>query len=293
MEKRRDYRVRSRSRRAEEEVDAIAVALTVQIIVCIILLMAVGVAKKINYEKYDQFKQEFTQLVNDASGEQLAAYLQELGNIGQNFFTSVENLLRRILWGEEPPVSPPSSQSSTAQESFAYSYLEPLSIVTKPVPYAMGPNLTQQLEAPPGHTLAPVYLAGYARPPVAGEVTSAYAYRLHPVDGQLDFHNGIDVAAPEGRGILAALPGEVVEVGYSETYGNYIILQHATNLKTFYGHCSDILAKEGMAVRQGERIALVGQTGLATGPHLHFSVIVEGQFVDPYWILSDYLELVE
>ena len=92
---------------------------------------------------------------------------------------------------------------------------------------------------------------------------------------------------------MAALPGEVVEVGYSSVYGNYIVLQHATNLKTFYAHCSQIIAKEGMAVRQGERIALVGKTGLATGPHLHFSVIVEEQFADPYWILSDYLELVE
>ncbi|MGI6403908.1 MAG: M23 family metallopeptidase [Oscillospiraceae bacterium] len=293
MDRRRDYRFRSRNRRIDEEVDAVAVALTVQIIICIILLIAAGTAKKINQEKYGQFKQEFIHLVNDTSGEQLAAYFQELGDISQSFFTSVENFLRRVLWGGDSPEQTPAPPPSPDQESFGYSYLAPQEISTRQVPFAMGGNLTQQMEAPDGNTLAPVYLAGSARPPIAGEVTSPFAYRLHPVDGKVDFHNGIDVAAPEGRGILAALPGEVVEVGYSSVYGNYIVLQHATNLKTFYAHCSQIIAKEGMAVRQGERIALVGKTGLATGPHLHFSVIVEEQFADPYWILSDYLELVE
>lgn len=291
---RRDYRSRSRSRRPDTEVDAVAVALTVQIIVCLILLLAVGIAKRVNEEEYSRFQQEFIHLVgNDASTEQLATYFQELGDLGQSFFNSVENLLRRIFGGGEGASQAPSASPPANQESFSYSYLEPQEVTTGRVPFAMGGNLARQMEAPAGNTLAPVYLAGKVRPPLAGEVTSPFAYRLHPLDDKVDFHNGIDVAAPEGRGILAALPGEVVETGYSETYGNYIILQHATNLKTFYAHCSKIIAKEGIAVRQGERIALVGQTGVATGPHLHFSVIVEEQFADPYWILSEYLELVE
>jgi len=149
------------------------------------------------------------------------------------------------------------------------------------------------LPVPEGASIAPVMLGGRMRPPVTGIITSPFAYRVHPVSETVNFHTGIDIAAEEGRPILAALPGVVVEVGWSDIYGNYIILEHAGNLRTFYGHCSVIIAKEGMVVSQGERIAKVGNTGMSTGSHLHFSVIVDGVYTDPLWVLGDFVRVVD
>jgi len=73
----------------------------------------------------------------------------------------------------------------------------------------------------------------------------------------------------------------VAEVGESDIYGNYIRLRHGSTLETVYCHCSAILAWEGAIIRKGERVAEVGATGLVTGPHLHFEVRLEGDYVDP------------
>jgi len=142
---------------------------------------------------------------------------------------------------------------------------------------------------PGGSWLSPVFFSARMRPPVTGPVTSAFGWRVHPITEAADFHRGIDIAAPEGRAILAALPGEVIEVGYSRIYGNFIMLAHSANLRTSYSHCSEIIAREGMMIRQGERIAKVGSTGVATGPHLHFAVIAHDRYVNPYWALSDFV----
>jgi murein DD-endopeptidase MepM/ murein hydrolase activator NlpD len=112
------------------------------------------------------------------------------------------------------------------------------------------------------------------------------------VSEEEDVHTGMDIAAVAGRAILCALPGTVTEVGQSPTYGKTITVRHSENLETFYAHCSEIVAKVGMVVRQGERIAKVGQTGVTTGPHLHFSVLVAGQYCDPYWLLKDDVKLL-
>jgi murein DD-endopeptidase MepM/ murein hydrolase activator NlpD len=89
------------------------------------------------------------------------------------------------------------------------------------------------------------------------------------------------------------MPGQVTEIGVDETYGNYIVLQHAMNLSTFYGHCSEILVEKGQAVEAGENIALVGASGLTTGAHLHFSVINDGRFINPELVLKDYVRPVQ
>ena len=82
---------------------------------------------------------------------------------------------------------------------------------------------------------------------------------------------------PHGR-----LSGAVVEeTGYSESYGNFVVLRHSDRLKTTYNHCSKILASQGEQLARGDRIALVGSTGISTGPHLHFEVVIEGLKADP------------
>lgn len=142
------------------------------------------------------------------------------------------------------------------------------------------------LPVPEYATTAPIIINYPLTPPVSGKITSGFGYRLHPVTGERDFHTGIDIAADEGTPIAAALPGTVVEVGYDGIYGNYIRLSHGTNIETRYCHCSEILAEEGSKLREGERIALVGSTGMTTGAHLHFEVLADGLLADPAGVLE-------
>ncbi len=108
--------------------------------------------------------------------------------------------------------------------------------------------------------------------PVAGKITSPFGYRQHPIYGKRLFHNGVDIGAEEGTEIVAALSGTVKEAGAEETFGNYVILSHGNDLFTVYAHCKTLLVKKGQSVEKGEAIALVGSTGVSTGPHLHFEV---------------------
>ena len=142
------------------------------------------------------------------------------------------------------------------------------------------------LPAAEGTTLAPYFLTASMWSPVSGLVTSRFGWRGHPVSGQEDFHTGVDIAAAQGTPILAALPGVVEQTGYSESYGNFVVLRHSDNLRTTYNHCSEILAKEGEQLARGDRIALVGSTGISTGPHLHFEVEVKGLKADPLQALE-------
>ena len=142
------------------------------------------------------------------------------------------------------------------------------------------------LPAAEGTTLAPYFLTASMWSPVSGLVTSRFGWRSHPVSGEQDFHKGVDIAATQGTPILAALPGVVEQTGYSESYGNFVVLRHSDNLRTTYNHCSEILAKEGEQLARGDRIALVGSTGISTGPHLHFEVEVKGLKADPLQALE-------
>ena len=101
------------------------------------------------------------------------------------------------------------------------------------------------LPAAEGTTLAPYFLTASMWSPVSGLVTSRFGGRWHPGSGEQDFHKGVDIAAAQGTPILAALPGVVEQTGYSESYGNFVVLRHSDNLRTTYNHCSEILAKEG------------------------------------------------
>ena len=95
-------------------------------------------------------------------------------------------------------------------------------------------------------------------------------------------HTGVDFGAPTGATIRAAGGGTVLLSAYNRGYGNCVIIDHGGGVTTLYGHCSARLVREGQQVRQGQEIARVGATGLATGPHLHFEVRHNGVPVRPY-----------
>ncbi|GMO62570.1 MAG: hypothetical protein Ta2A_09270 [Treponemataceae bacterium] len=112
--------------------------------------------------------------------------------------------------------------------------------------------------------------------------TSAFGWRNDPISNVRSRHTGIDMAAPLGTPIRAAMSGKVVDVGYSRIYGNYVIINHGNGYQTLYGHMRYAAqAKKGASISQGTRIGYVGSTGYSTGPHLHFSVYKNGKLVDP------------
>ncbi len=94
-------------------------------------------------------------------------------------------------------------------------------------------------------------------------------------------HKAIDIAGPVGTKIFASLSGTVVESRYAGDYGYYVLIDHGNGVKTRYAHCSTLYAKVGDTVTAGQTIALMGNTGYSTGPHLHFEVILNGTRVDP------------
>lgn len=116
--------------------------------------------------------------------------------------------------------------------------------------------------------------------PVFGEVTSGYGPRIHPITKQYEIHQGIDIAAPKGAVVRAVAAG-TVETGQSAGFGNYVIIKHNSTLETLYGHLDKIYTPSGTVVAAGEAIGTVGSTGLSTGSHLHFEVIVNHKAVDP------------
>ncbi|MDR3644392.1 MAG: M23 family metallopeptidase, partial [Clostridia bacterium] len=117
-------------------------------------------------------------------------------------------------------------------------------------------------------------------------LTSKFGWRVNPITKKISFHTGIDLAVAEGTPVAAALPGKVCGRGQSAAYGNYIILDNGGGVKTFYGHCQAILAPLGAVLRAGDIIAKSGNTGMTTGPHLHFEIRVRNIYVNPLWLLT-------
>lgn len=118
--------------------------------------------------------------------------------------------------------------------------------------------------------------------PASGPVTSPYGVRIHPVTGKRKQHTGIDYGAPHGSSILAAAAGTVIVSGYnSGGYGNYVVINHGNGVTSLYAHASALLVSKGQQVTQGQPIARVGSTGMSTGPHLHFEVLINGSHTNP------------
>lgn len=120
---------------------------------------------------------------------------------------------------------------------------------------------------------------------MAGRLTSAFGPRTHPVTGARQFHAGVDIGLPAGAFIYPPFSGRVIFSGPTRGYGNLITLAHADGFTTSYGHNAANLIPVGTMVDEEVPIAIVGATGMATGPHLHFEVRRDGHPVDPEALL--------
>lgn len=128
-----------------------------------------------------------------------------------------------------------------------------------------------------------VSAGGFVWPvPASRTITSEFGYRYHPSTGRYHFHSGIDIAASTGSQILAASGGTVTSAGFNSSMGNYVMIAHGNGLVTIYMHASVLCVSSGENVSAGQQIAMVGSTGDSTGPHLHFSVRLNGTYVSPW-----------
>jgi len=123
--------------------------------------------------------------------------------------------------------------------------------------------------------------------PASGRISSPYGYRMAPFAGVRMFHTGVDIAAPMGSPIKAAMAGRVTQVGIDESWGNFVVVSHHSGYRTFYAHMSVVRVKEGAYVETGGRIGDVGSTGLSTGPHVHFTVYKNGVTVNPLSLMRN------
>ena len=119
------------------------------------------------------------------------------------------------------------------------------------------------------------------RKPAVGYFTSGFGIRKAPIGGRVKMHEGLDIANRPGTVIRAPADGTVVYADGKAGYGQTLILDHGYGLETWYGHTRKIFVRKGAAVRRGDQIALLGNSGRSTGPHLHYEVRVHGTPVDP------------
>lgn len=122
--------------------------------------------------------------------------------------------------------------------------------------------------------------------PVSGYRSSGFGYRLHPILHTVRFHYGTDLAANAGEAVLAFTAGTVDYAGYDDSFGWHLSIDHGDGWKTLYAHCSRLDVTEGQQVERGQQIALVGSTGLATGPHLHFELTRDGIYLNPEYYIN-------
>lgn len=126
----------------------------------------------------------------------------------------------------------------------------------------------------------------YIKPLYGGRITSTFGPRKRPTKGASSNHKGIDWATPIGTPIFASCGGTVAKAGWGSGYGNVVYINHPDGRQTRYGHLSKILVRAGQSVSQGQKIALSGNTGVSTGPHVHFEILIGGSQVNPLKYVS-------
>ncbi len=123
------------------------------------------------------------------------------------------------------------------------------------------------------------------RPLLGGRLKDKFGFRLHPLLEKVRHHKGIDIAAERGTEVFATAAGKVDKVvtkyKKNQGWGKYVMIDHGFGIKTLYGHLSKVLVRQGQEIDRWKPIGLVGETGLATGPHLHYEVRKDGTHIDP------------
>ncbi len=146
-------------------------------------------------------------------------------------------------------------------------------IVKEEITYQAVPKIVER-----GTKIPPTYI----KPISGGRLTSRFGRRSRPTRGASTNHKGVDWATPTGTAVFASCGGTVAKAGWGSGYGYVVYINHPDGRQTRYGHLSKVLVSPGQTVSQGQKIALSGNTGISTGPHLHFEILINGSQVDPF-----------
>jgi murein DD-endopeptidase MepM/ murein hydrolase activator NlpD len=228
-----------------------------------------------------------SQIRTDLFIETLADAVAKAGGLG------IAKMLQRELGGgaPEPAAAPPSASRRTAFAPVA-ARANPIDDLDDPnssAPLPEDPEAASIDDFQPGaaaHHAAPAAAPALGAAPAGGgevtdEITSGFGPRVHPLTHDVRFHTGVDLRAREGAPIRAAAAGVVRSAGPRGGYGNAVEIDHGNGTSTLYAHASALLVEAGQRVAPGQAVALVGQTGSATGPHLHFELRRNDHPVDP------------
>jgi len=212
--------------------------------------------------------------------EKLDIYSAALDSIATAINPKAKDGLPSVKGNYYPYTS--SADAKTPDSPFAYDdFLNSrITQIESSLTYIFGVLHSQQA----GALVAETELPSDQKPsiyPTFGRVSDGWGMRIHPVYRKLAFHYGLDLANAPGTPIYATASGKVVHTGYDREYGKLIKISHNSTYETRYGHLYSFLVREGDIVKRGQIIGLMGDTGVTTGPHLHYEVLVNGAKVNP------------
>ena len=281
----------------------------IQLLVSLVLFLLVYIGRGVFPALFELWRNA---ILNDVD---FPAAFQEFGRAvsdGQPLMESLEALGVRIMGGEPEPDEPEPVDKEPVNvvllsktPGVGQAWLNTHGVMSgtgaeKTVDEPFLPPVSQQLETAvpqeysedgvklPANVSFVFYELGLPETvdPVTGPVTSAFGYRDDPFTGAYGFHLAMDIGAEEGTEIKAFADGVVESVGEDDVYGLNLRIAHANGVSSFYAHCSKLLVEKGDTVVCGQTVALVGQTGGATGPHLHLAIEKDHVRLDPAYYVG-------
>ncbi len=219
--------------------------------------------------------------VNDMHSEDILQIGQELliPAMDALVYTVVEG---DTMWGVADAFDADFDEIVAANPDVNADALQPGDILF--VPGGTPPSRRTML-ASRGGSRTPAVTGSFSIWPVYDSVTDWFGWRTHPVTGVWHLHDGIDINAPTGTPVAAVASGTVTTAGWLGGYGYAVKVDHGDGIMTMYAHLSEVAVWEGQWVEAGELVGYSGSTGNSTGPHLHFTVLVWGEPVDPWgWL---------
>lgn len=245
----------------------------VQMIVCSFLALAAYVLKLTDSELYTKIRDEYYTNINIS----LISTEEEPGTLSErlNCATDTEPTMTTVKYIE-------------AADDVRSDVLQYLNLLHNSTQYMADDNVQ---DAVPTSEIVDgsIKISEYLLPPLEkGIFTSYFGGRDDPSTGVWTVHKGIDIAADCGDNIYSVMAGTVITAEESDSFGNYVVIDHGNNIQTLYAHCSKLYVNEGDTVKKGDVIAAVGSTGDSTGNHLHFEIHVDDVCYDPYDLVKSF-----
>lgn len=214
-------------------------------------------------------------------------------NLNEDAASAYTSYSYKIEIGKEELIINPDELSAMSK---SYEFVEPMNLPpvlknsTTYVPFAYAERMVERadngIQSPPerynldfiysGEVLSVLYPFD-----TWWKVTSVFGERIHPVTGEKTMHNGVDIGADEGEAVKAGIDGMVIENGFDEEYGNYVILKNDIGVEILYANLAMITRRDVYEVEKGDIIGTSGNTGKSAGPHLHVEVKINGKYVNP------------